>query len=232
MEEEPISSICFVTQSNPRFADYQILTHAFDDSTMNANLWDGTGIFSTKYRYLAFSRQGAKDNMNVVITNILITSMDKNTPTEFTHLENTKDTEEKCLKKKKICFKLDQRRNVERAISDIIILGRTKKPPNGYRIIGDINNLIICSRESNIQKKKPDAPIATNYDRSTSINRAAQFRSPIKDIPMRLNEQYLSSNKTNATHPLLNEMRTKEDILQKYNYEFQKERDCKNSFLT
>lgn len=44
------------------------------------------------------------------------------------------------------------------AVSDIIILIKSKRPPNGYTYIGEINNHTICVKFSPIPTGKPNVP--------------------------------------------------------------------------
>ena len=96
---------------------------------------------------------------------------------------------EKCFQKKVLCIKVAHRFFTPTAVSDIIILVRSKRPPTGYSFIGEINNHTICVKFSPVTQNanRPLAPMPT----SMSTNNMIPFISsppPIPPRPMSVNQ--------------------------------------------
>jgi ESCRT-I complex subunit MVB12 len=68
----------------------------------------------------------------------------------FIQIEKCLDTSEKAFQKKVLCIKVSHRFFTTTAVSDIILLSKTKRAPMGYNYIGEINNHLICIKFAQI----------------------------------------------------------------------------------
>lgn len=73
----------------------------------------------------------------------------------FIPIDKCFDTSEKAFQKKVLCIKVSQRYYTQRAVSDLIILVKNKRPPTGYSYIGEINGHSICIKFSQIPDNSP-----------------------------------------------------------------------------
>ncbi|WAR31617.1 LOW QUALITY PROTEIN: MB12A-like protein, partial [Mya arenaria] len=73
-------------------------------------------------------------------------------PAGFTVVDTTEDTREKAIKKKVLCVRWMNASLTTSALSELIFLGKgTRRPPNGYTMVGDLNNLMLCYKMSQIK---------------------------------------------------------------------------------
>jgi hypothetical protein len=77
--------------------------------------------------------------------------------------------DEKAFQKKVLCIKVSHRYFTQVAVSDIIILMKSKRAPVGYSYIGEINNQSICIKFS---------PIPNNTSSNSSPNNQVQSIPP------------------------------------------------------
>ena len=75
---------------------------------------------------------------------------DRETLSGFVPIEKCSDTSEKAFQKKVLCIKVAHRFFTSTAVSDIILLSKTKRAPMGYSYIGEINAHLICIKFSQI----------------------------------------------------------------------------------
>jgi hypothetical protein len=65
---------------------------------------------------------------------------------------------EKSFQKKVLCIKVAHRFFTTTAVSDIILLCKTKRAPTGYNYIGEINNHLLCIKFSQIPTGSSQGP--------------------------------------------------------------------------
>ncbi|KAI0989609.1 hypothetical protein GJ496_006464 [Pomphorhynchus laevis] len=135
----PISGICIIADHTRAPSGYTVIRKAYDDPTRDADL-HRDGIFRRIDRYMCVTRYPF---VNVVEDIILINSNDT-PPSTYTALNLTVDTKENATSKKTICVRMSPRSTVQKAVGDIIFLSKQKRPPPGYSLLGELNNLLMC----------------------------------------------------------------------------------------
>ncbi|XP_023016818.2 multivesicular body subunit 12-like Mvb12 isoform X2 [Leptinotarsa decemlineata] len=93
---------------------------------------------------------------NFVIQEILVLGDKSNPPQGFSLLNKTADSEQKAWKKKQICYRLVNRKEIRTAVTDIIICSRLRKAPTGFSFAGEINGVTICYKMGNVQDSQAD----------------------------------------------------------------------------
>ena len=73
---------------------------------------------------------------NLVVEEIAIISEKGTPPQGFSLISKTVDTEQKPWRKRQLCYKLSDRQNTRRAVTDIIVCSRLKKAPEGFTLVG------------------------------------------------------------------------------------------------
>ncbi|KAI8115350.1 Multivesicular body subunit 12A [Lucilia cuprina] len=76
-------------------------------------------------------------------------------PKEFSLLSRTADTEQKAWRKRQIAYKLSKRGTVTQAVTDIILCSKLKIAPEGFKLAGDINGILICYKTGAIPVRLP-----------------------------------------------------------------------------
>nr|CAD2198108.1 unnamed protein product [Meloidogyne enterolobii] len=155
MEEQclPIVSLVIVADKTRCPANFVPITSTHDDNS-DADLWKdgfGFGIFTRFVRYLAVNRRVADTNGPLeVLTDLAVISDKEAVPSSFICLDFTVDTKERALKKKFLCARFSPRNEALDAVTNIIILGKTKRPPRGYSLAGEVDGMSICFKVSTI----------------------------------------------------------------------------------
>jgi len=154
----PITGLCIISKANNVPTGYQCIRKVHDDQSRDADLMVDT-LLDRKIRFLCITRiYPLAGNKTLVLEDIkLINERDIPTP-PYIALTHTVDTNEKGTAKKTICVKLVERQAGMRCISDIIFLYRSKRPPQSYTLIGDINGLQMCVKEGTVPPLRPVPP--------------------------------------------------------------------------
>lgn len=71
-----------------------------------------------------------------MVEEILIINEKSVPPQGFSLISRTADTDQKAWRKKQLCYKLGDRQNAKRAVTDIIVCSRLKKAPEGFTLVG------------------------------------------------------------------------------------------------
>ncbi|XP_074654677.1 multivesicular body subunit 12B-like isoform X1 [Tubulanus polymorphus] len=148
----PITGLCIVTDPASCPAGYTVIDKSYDRQE-DADLWkDGFFVMRRVTRYVCISRQFQNNGLDNVLIDIALINERDVIPVGFSITEFTIDTHEKATKKKNICLKMADRQTTTEAISDIIILSRSGRPPNGYTLIGEMNDLHFCYKLGSVSK--------------------------------------------------------------------------------
>ncbi|XP_034546976.1 multivesicular body subunit 12Bb isoform X3 [Notolabrus celidotus] len=132
---EPITAVGVICSPNKAPDDYYVVAQTTDGS--DADLWKD-GLFKSKVtRYLCFTR---KTGPEVVVDMKLIDIKDV-LPEGFTPVEETMDTKETAMRKRRMCVKMSPRAAAEKAVNDIKITAKSKNHLVNYTCMGDINNM-------------------------------------------------------------------------------------------
>jgi len=129
------------------------------DMNVETDLWKD-GLFGKKInRFICYTKDYPINETFNVIEDIKLLNEKENVIGGFISVDKCFDNiSEKSFQKKVLCIKTSHRFFTHTAVSDIIILVRTKRPPLGYSFIGEINNHTICVKFSPIQNIKTQPP--------------------------------------------------------------------------
>ncbi|CAF1236280.1 unnamed protein product [Adineta steineri] len=166
----PITGICLVSKPNNVPTGYHCIRKAFDDTNRDADLM-ADSILERKDRFLCITRAWPLTDVRTlagdcarVLEDIKLINERDNVPPNYTTLAYTSDTREKGTVKKLICVKMVDRQPGMKCICDIVFLYRSKRPPQFYTLIGDINGLQMCVKEGTVPALRP--PPAAPYPQS------------------------------------------------------------------
>ncbi|CAI2351190.1 unnamed protein product [Caenorhabditis sp. 36 PRJEB53466] len=143
----PLTSMCIVADKNKSPRGFVPIVKCQDDQS-DADLWrDGFFTINRQVRYICTSSEIPDSNIKTavqVVTNIIIVRESDPIPHGYVAIDYTADSREKSLRKKYVCIRTEPRDRVVDAISEIIILGKTKKIPRDYTSAGEIDSLLVC----------------------------------------------------------------------------------------
>jgi ESCRT-I complex subunit MVB12 len=131
---------------------------AFDDANRDADLM-ADSLIERRDRFICITRAWPLTDMRTlggdcarVLEDIKLINERDNPPANYSTLSYTA--------KRLICVKMVERQAGTKCICDIIFLYRSKRPPQFYTLIGDINGLQMCVREGSVPpfRAPPAAP--------------------------------------------------------------------------
>jgi len=157
INENPVTEICIVADKSRCPPGYGVIAKAYDDTSSEADVWkDGLFAFSRVYRYICVCKSPPQNSFvcNVVADLALVNDKDI-VPAGYVAIEYTTDTREKALRKKLLCVRTVPRETTVDAVSDLIILAKQKRPPQGFTLAGEIDGLLLCYKYGVIP---PDFP--------------------------------------------------------------------------
>ncbi|XP_029366396.1 multivesicular body subunit 12B-like [Echeneis naucrates] len=155
---DPISAVGVITLLNKAPDGYYVVAKTTDGS--DADLWKD-GLFKSKVtRYLCFTRNSGPD----VIVDMKLTDIKDTLPEGFTPVQETMDTKETAMRKKRLCVKLSPRAAAETAVCDIQVVAKSKYHLVNYTCVGEINSMGIWYRmdivpQQQLFKETPITPI-------------------------------------------------------------------------
>ncbi|CAF1653272.1 unnamed protein product, partial [Didymodactylos carnosus] len=126
----------------------------YDDQQRDANLMADS--FGRKDRLLCITRNfPLGDNVALVLEHIELYKVVKRyehylCPPNYQSFSYTVDTREKGTTEHVIVVKMVARQAGMKSINDITFLYRTRRPPQSYTMIGEINGLIVCIKEDTV----------------------------------------------------------------------------------
>ncbi|CAF0756400.1 unnamed protein product [Adineta ricciae] len=223
----PITGICLVAKPSNVPTGYHCIRKAFDDTNRDADLMQDS-LLERKDRFLCITRAWPLTDMRTlgsdcarVLEDVKIINERDNPPANYTGLTYTSDTREKGTVKKLICVKIVERQGGMKCICDIIFLYRTKRPPQFYTLIGDINGLQMCVKEGTVPALRPaptvpsqvqsnlypnptvdqpfqaaqqSAPYPTNdYSNTNTLTKKSDEKEILDCIPFQINPKYLDA---------------------------------------
>lgn len=119
-------------------------------------------------------------------------------------------SEQKAWRKRQLCYRLTEKSSVSLAITDIIILSKAKKAPDGFTLAGEINGLIICYKSAPLPAE-PTASLnplpyqmnvkPTTFEQSAALRPNSPSRSnvPIRAAPPLPTNSSSSSRNSNKS---------------------------------
>lgn len=181
------------------------------------------------------------ETRTVVLEDIQLIGERDNPPDHYVKLSYTLDTREKGTAKKVICVKMVERQAGIRCICDIQFLYRTKRPPQFYTIIGDINGLQMCVRVGTVpplnnvltteSKLYPNAQTGqlpshqlqrqvSDFTNTNTLTKKTDEKEILDDIPFQINPKYLNGTKTTRNGLDSFRILSSYEIEQNFNYDF------------
>ncbi|CAH1401211.1 unnamed protein product [Nezara viridula] len=141
-DDKPLTSISVIEDISKRPQGFIIVSKTFDQDS-DADLWKGSTFFGGRVsRYLCLSKTEGIDNY--IVEDIAIIGEKDMPPDGYGLIPKTMDTDAKAWKKRQICYKLTRRNLALSAVTDIILLSKSKKAPEGFSLAGDINGVVVC----------------------------------------------------------------------------------------
>lgn len=141
-DDEPILSICVVEDPVKCPPGFYVVNRTHDQDS-DADLYRQSALFGKRNtRYLCLSKvNGIAD---LVVESVSIIGEKDPLPGNFLPIPKTKDTEQKAWRKSQLCYKVAKRSLATTCITDVILLSRMKKAPEGFQLGGEINGLTLC----------------------------------------------------------------------------------------
>ncbi|XP_030271869.1 multivesicular body subunit 12Bb isoform X3 [Sparus aurata] len=204
LPSDPISSVGVVTSLSKAPDDYSVVAQTTDGS--DADLWKD-GLFKSKVtRYLCFTRKPGPD----VVVDIKVIDIKEPLPEGYTPVEETMDTKETVMRKRRLCVKISPRADAETAVYDIQIIAKSKYHLVNYTCIGDINSMAIWNRKGDVPKDKSSQETASTANTeapSTTASRRITSRpdyehqisgntmTALDDVPFVVPEKFFQNPK-------------------------------------
>ncbi|CAF1263004.1 unnamed protein product [Rotaria sordida] len=154
----PITGICLVSKPDNVPTGYHCIRKVYDDTNRDADLM-ADSLLERKDRFICITRiWPLADMRTLVLEDIKLINERGNPPANYVVLALTSDTREKGTTKRLICVKMVERQSGMKCICDIIFLYRSKRPPQSYTSIGDINGLQMCVKEGTVPLLRAPPP--------------------------------------------------------------------------
>lgn len=236
------------------------LSLAADDTNRDADLM-ADSILERKDRFLCITRVWPLTNMRtlgsdraLVLEDVKLINDRETPPPTYTALAYTSDTREKATAKRLICVKMTERQGGLQCICDIIFLYRSKRPPQSYTIIGEINGLQMCVKQGYVPAMSisptnadpqsnlyPD-PLtgasyqntlqhrpSVDYSNTNTLSKKTDEKEILDGIPFEINPKYLNEMRNNRQGNGLTgidsfRVLSTYEIDQLFNYDFHVER--------
>ncbi|XP_057689063.1 multivesicular body subunit 12Bb [Corythoichthys intestinalis] len=184
---EPISAIGVLSSHNKAPHDYYVVAQTTDGS--DADLWKD-GLFKSKVtRYLCFTRKPGPD----VVVDVKLTDIKDALPEGFIAVQETMDTKETAMRKRRLCVKISPRMSAETALFDIKIAAKSKYHLVHYTCLGEINNMGIWYRMGAVPHLQP------LQERSSTVNSEASVDIESKRAISRPDIKHQSSSSYTLT---------------------------------
>ena len=191
-----------------------------------------------------------------VLEDIKLINERETPPMNYSPLSFTVDTREKGTAKKLICVKMVERQAGMKSICDILFLYRSKRPPQSYTLIGDINGLQMCVKEGTVPPMRAAPPVPANNpsnlypnpltgsayppthqqqsqapDYSTTMTKKSEDKDILDGIPFEINPKYLAAMRSgrqgkDASGLEAFRILSPYEIEQYFNYDFNIERSA------
>jgi len=257
----PITAICLVSKPNNVPTGFHCIRKAHDDANRDADLM-ADSILERKDRFVCITRLWPPPSDTrilgseraLVLEDIKLINERDNPPPNYTTLAYTSDTREKGTVKRLICVKMVERQGGMTCICDIIFLYRSKRPPQSYTLIGDINGLQMCVKHGTVpafnvpstvqetQSKLYPNPItghsyqtsqqyrqSIDYSNTNTLTKKTDEKEILDGIPFEINPKYLNKMQNTRNGNGLSgldsfRILSSYEIEQYYNYDFNIER--------
>jgi ESCRT-I complex subunit MVB12 len=226
-DDRPVTALCVVEDPSKCPLGYTVVAKTHDQD-LDADLWKD-GFFGKRItRYLCLSKTEGPSGF--VIDSLSVINDKDAPPNGYVLLSKTYGTgkdntimifcwfankflfsEQRAWRKRQLTYRLSEKNSVFLAITDIIILSKSKKAPEGFTMGGEINGLVLCYKSAPLPSNSnpmlnrvlPSLPTVVNlkptpntdFTSSTPItsptpytknssNANPQIKSPVRPAPL------------------------------------------------
>lgn len=144
-DDRPVTALCVVEDPSKCPHGYSVVAKSHDQD-LDADLWKD-GFFGKRItRYLCLSKTEGPSGF--VIDSLCVINDKDAPPNGYVLLSKTYGTEQRAWRKRQLTYRLSETSSVFLAITDIIILSKSKKAPEGFTMGGEINGLVLCYKSA------------------------------------------------------------------------------------
>ncbi|XP_042344671.1 multivesicular body subunit 12Bb [Plectropomus leopardus] len=232
---DPISAVGVITSLSKAPDGYYVVAQTTDGS--DADLWKD-GLFKSKVtRYLCFSRETGPD----VVADMKLIDIKDTLPEGFTPVEETLDTRETAMRKRRLCVKISPRAAALTAVYDIQVVSKSKYHLVNYTCMGEMNSMGIWYRMGEVSQCQSsqetsgtangDAPPSTarlrtmsrpDYEHQSSGN---YTMTALDDVPFVISEKFHKHPKEMQQVNLMGiTIKSLAEIEEEFHYNFSTER--------
>ncbi|EDV38562.1 uncharacterized protein Dana_GF19522 [Drosophila ananassae] len=152
-DNRPITSLHIVEDFERCPKNFSAINRTYDQDS-DADLWRDYSLFGRQNtRYLCLSK--SEGLPEYVVETLQVIAEKTQPPKEFSLLSRTADSDQKAWRKRQIAYKLSKRGTVTQAVTDIILCSKLKVAPDGFKLAGDINGVLICYKTGAIPVRMP-----------------------------------------------------------------------------
>ncbi|KAH8354743.1 hypothetical protein KR084_005902 [Drosophila pseudotakahashii] len=177
-DNRPITSLHIVEDFERCPKNFSAINRTYDQDS-DADLWRDFSLFGRQNtRYLCLSKS---EGLPEYVVETLQVIADKTAPPkEFSQVSRTADSDQKAWRKRQVIYKLSKRGTVTQAVTDIILCSKLKAAPDGFKLAGDINGVLICYKTSAIPVRLSPpvpggggvpAPVSSTCEVEQALNR-------------------------------------------------------------
>ncbi|XP_054271590.1 multivesicular body subunit 12B [Macrosteles quadrilineatus] len=197
-DDKPITAICIVEDPAKCPPGFNVVSRTHDQDS-DADLWKESNFFIRKVtRYLCLSKtEGIAD---YVVEFVGVINEKEAPPDGCCLIPRTIDSEQRAWRKRQMCYRLTRRNLALSAITDIILLGRAKKAPEGFSLAGEINGIVICFKTGPIHGDPPNPAPLLGYSLNPFKNGDVIPR-PAPRIPTTFNDESPPHDYENLIRP-------------------------------
>ncbi|KAH8281271.1 hypothetical protein KR018_005132 [Drosophila ironensis] len=189
-DNRPITSLHIVEDFERCPKNFSAINRTYDQDS-DADLWRDYSIFGRQNtRYLCLSK--SEGLPEYVVETLQVIAEKTMPPKEFSLLSRTADSDQKAWRKRQIAYKLSKRGTVAQAVTDIILCSKLKVAPDGFKLAGDINGVLICYKTGVIPVRLPPpvptATVGSTCEVEQALNRLnlqgqRNSRGPLPQLP-------------------------------------------------
>lgn len=193
-DNRPITSLQIVEDFEKCPRNFTTVHRTYDQDS-DADLWRENSIIFGRQtaRYLCLSKtEGLPE---YVVETLRVISEKELPPKEFSLLSRTADTEQKAWRKRQVAYKLSKRSSVTHAVTDIILCSKLKTAPDGFKLAGDINGILVCFKTGvlyvrvppsiqQLQHQKQIENKTNNCEIEQALNRLSLNRRSNQPLPL------------------------------------------------
>ncbi|XP_034490866.1 multivesicular body subunit 12A isoform X2 [Drosophila innubila] len=169
-DNRPITSLHIVEDFERCPKNFSAIHRTYDQDA-DADLWRDYNILFGRQttRYLCLSK--SEGLPEYVVETLKVIAEKVAPPKEFSLLSRTADSDQKAWRKRQIAYKLSKRGTVTHAVTDVILCSKLKIAPDGFKLAGDINGVLICYKTGAIPVRLPPPVPGISCEVEQALNR-------------------------------------------------------------